>query len=335
MKTFQPTFPTIIDCDPSADDAIALMLAVNSPELSLRAVTTVSGVCEAVDCAEHARQILKLCGRSDIPVYPGAGQPLRRKLEFDGTYCGADGLSETGLPPSGIFDSGKTAAAFLQEMLCRAACEEAGREKTAGGKIGTGKGSTGWQIISIAPMTNLARLFLDCPEAKEQITSIITTSGSYGVAPDKHSWNPRPSWNMTVDPEAAKIVLESGVPVIAAGLDVTMQLQNSLIERLLREGDREKWQYRFLEHAVRFNRLHGLEPYSLLVDAMAVAAAVKPELLSVIRGKAAVCTDDGIFCGQTLFGTVGYLAKTASDVSAAYDFDFDGYGALLLDRVFG
>ena len=326
MRREQSKLCTIIDCDPSADDAIALMLAVNSPELCIEAVTTVSGVCEASACAEHARQILKFSGRPDIPVYTGAGQPLKRRLEFDGAYCGADGLSETDLAPSGISGSEKTAADFLAEILQS--------DQTA--PIGqTGQGGQRLHIISTAPMTNLAALFLNYPEAKKQIGSIVTINGSYGVAPDKKIWNPRPSWNVSVDPEAAKIVLESGVPVTAAGLDVTMQLQNSLTERILREGDAEKWQYRFLERAVFFNRSHGLEPYSLLVDAMAVAAAVKPELLSVIRGKAAVCTNDGVFCGQTLFGTVGYLEHTASDVSAAYAFDFEGFAELLLERVFG
>ena len=347
MKTVQSNFHTIIDCDPSADDAIALMLAANSPELHLEGITTVSGVCEAADCAEHARQVLRLCGRTDVPVYIGARQPLKRTLEFDGAYCGADGLSETQLPPSGISDSGKTAADFLADIfggkwssseetvqispsVCKAA--ETSQKKQENQET---QSEQGVHIISIAPMTNLARLLLDFPEAAVSIASIITINGSYGVAPDKHRWNPRPSWNVCADPEAAKLVLESGVPVIAAGLDVTMQLQNSLVERLLRDGDREKWQYRFLERAIRFNRLHGLEPYSLLVDAMAVAAAVRPELLSVIRGKAAVCTDDGLFCGQTLFGTIGYLSKSESDVSAAYTFDFEGYAELLLERVFG
>lgn len=312
------TKKVIIDCDPSADDAIALMLAAGSPELSVEAVTTVSGVCEAKDCAEHARQVLKLCGRAEIPVYAGAAQPLSRKLTFDGKYCGADGLSETGLPPSEIADNGVSA----ETALCRL--------------FGIGqKEPEKSHIVSIAPMTNLAKLLLRFPEASAQIASIVTTNGSYSVAPDKRAWNPRPSWNVAADPEAAKIVLESGVPVIAAGLDVTMQLQNALVERLLREGDPQRWQYQFLERAVQFNRARGLEPFSLLVDAMAVAAAARPELLSLIRGKAAVCTDDGLFCGQVLFGTAGYLDGTASDVSAAYAFDFDGFTVLLLERVFG
>ena len=79
----------IIDCDPSADDALALMLAAASAELSLEAVTAVSGVCEVAQSAQNALNILELCGRSDVSVAAGASQPLKRRLEFDGKNTAA------------------------------------------------------------------------------------------------------------------------------------------------------------------------------------------------------------------------------------------------------
>ena len=138
-------------------------------------------------------------------------------------------------------------------------------------------------IISIAPMTNLAELLMKYPESRGQIAGIYTINGSYGVAPDKSSWNPRPSWNVRTDPEAAKYVIESGIPVTALGLDVTMRLENAMAERLMAEGNKNGWAFQFLERAVAFNLKRGLEPYSLLVDAMAVAAAVRPEIAEYMK----------------------------------------------------
>lgn len=304
----------IIDCDPSADDALALMLAAASAELSLEAVTAVSGVCEVAQSARNALNILELCGRSDVSVAAGASQPLKRRLEFDGKYCGCDGLSETGLVPASSCLSRLPAVELIHRKL-----------EEHPGEI---------YIISIAPMTNLAELLMKYPESREQIAGIYTINGSYGVAPDKSSWNPRPSWNVRTDPEAAKYVIESGIPVTALGLDVTMRLENSMAERLMAEGNKNGWAFQFLERAVAFNLKRGLEPYSLLVDAMAVAAAVRPEIAEYIHGKAAVSDQDGLMCGQTLFGVKGYADQWNSDVRAAYCFDFDIYIDLFLERVF-
>ena len=304
----------IIDCDPSADDALALMLAAASAELSLEAVTAVSGVCEVVQSARNALNILELCGRSDVSVAAGASQPLKRRLEFDGKYCGCDGLSETGLVPASSCLSRLPAVELIHRKL-----------EEHPGEI---------YIISIAPMTNLAELLMKYPESRGQIAGIYTINGSYGVAPDKSSWNPRPSWNVRTDPEAAKYVIESGIPVTALGLDVTMRLENAMAERLIAEGTKNGWAFQFLERAVAFNLKRGLEPYSLLVDAMAVAAAVRPEIAEYIHGKAAVSDQDGLMCGQTLFGAKGYADQWNSDVWAAYCFDFDIYIDLFLERVF-
>ena len=217
----------IIDCDPSADDALALMLAAASAELSLEAVTAVSGVCEVVQSARNALNILELCGRSDVSVAAGASQPLKRRLEFDGKYCGCDGLSETGLVPASSCLSRLPAVELIHRKL-----------EEHPGEI---------YIISIAPMTNLAELLMKYPESRGQIAGIYTINGSYGVAPDKSSWNPRPSWNVRTDPEAAKYVIESGIPVTALGLDVTMRLENAMAERLMAEGNKNGWAFQLLE----------------------------------------------------------------------------------------
>ena len=119
---------------------------------------------------------------------------------------------------------------------------------------------------------------------------------------------------MRTDPEAAKYVIESGIPVTALGLDVTMRLENAMAERLMAEGNKNGWAFQFLERAVAFNLKRGLEPYSLLVDAMAVAAAVRPEIAEYIHGKAAVSDQDRRCLGQKdmrINGTPMYGQRTA------------------------
>ena len=383
-----------IDCDPSADDALAIMLALRSPELLVEGITTAAGVCDVDRCTENARRVVAIMGRTDIPVVRGAAHPLSRHLTFDDAYCGADGLSETGLFEARLLSSGnptpeKTESEVLlsgkmpfgkptfgkpasEQPLpeqtaagCRWESEQTGFEEPVSKQLVSKEDAADFlhrklnarealsdderdsgarfHILSIAPMINLAMLLTRYPEDKARIASIVTTSGSYSVQPDRHHWNPRPSWNVKADPEAAKIVLESGIPVYAAGLDVTARLSNELMRRILAEGEKREKQggacanpfpLTFLKRAVRFNESHGLEPYSLLVDAMGAALCARPDLASFVHGKTAVCTDDGIMLGQTLFGTEGYLDQTESDVYAAESFDFDAFASLLLERVF-
>lgn len=304
----------IIDCDPSADDALALMLALSSPELKIEGITAASGVCPAEESAENALKILALYKRTDIPVAVGAAQPLKRELIFDRLYSGADGMAETGLPGASIRPVSGSAAEFLYQKLSGSA------EPV--------------HIISIAPMTNLGELLAKHPEIKEKIASVITTSGSYGVAPDKRAWNARPSWNIYSDPEAAEIVFGSGVPVFAAGLDITTRLSDDMVGRIFEEGNQACPQYVFFKRAAEYNKRNGLHSYSLLVDAVAAAAAAEPSLVKYIKGKAAVCTADGLFRGQTLFGVKGHLDRHTSCVYAAYDFDYNGFIDRLLERVF-
>lgn len=198
----------IIDCDPSADDALALMLAAASAELSLEAVTAVSGVCEVVQSARNALNILELCGRSDVSVAAGARPALKRRLEFDGKYCGCDRLSETGLVPASSCLSRLPAVELIHRKL-----------EEHPGEI---------YIISIAPMTNLAELLMKYPESRGQDCRNLYHKRLLRRSADKSSWNPRPSWNVRTDPEAAKYVIESGIPVTALGLDVTMRLENAM-----------------------------------------------------------------------------------------------------------
>lgn len=305
----------MIDCDPSADDAIALILALHSPELNVAGITAVSGVCHVKQSTLNVLKILELCGRCEVPVAQGADQPFCHKMVFDSLYGGNDGLSETDLPEPSIIPCQQPAAEFIISQV----------EKYAGNI----------HIISTAPMTNLALAMTLAPEIKHKICSIITSSGSYGVTLDLKHKNPRPAWNIANDPEAAKIVMESGVLIEAIGLDITSQFSNHMTDILL--SDQKEFKQtpakEFFQKAVRYNLLNGLDPCSLLVDSVAVAYAVQPEIAKMQEGKVAVETQGNLTRGQTLFGNEGYLDWMESKIKAAYEFDIPLFLKLLSERV--
>lgn|GEM_PF-59540 len=304
----------ILDCDPGADDAIAIILALHSPELNILGITAVSGVCHVDQSSINAVKILEKFGKAYIPVAKGAKQPLKRTMVFDQTYCGMDGLSETGLLSPEASVCKESAYEFIIEQA-----------RKHSGNI---------HIISTGPMTNIAFALTMDPAIKESISSIITSSGSYGVGQNLKNKNPRPTWNILQDPEAAKIVMESGILIEGIGLDVTSSFKNDLIDILLANSNENKFSKVFLEKAVEFNLSHGLEPYSLLVDSVAVAYAIEPDIAKMLDGRVAVETKGELTLGQTLFGNTGYLEHMKSKIKVAYDFDQYTFVKLLSERVF-
>lgn len=365
----------IIDTDPSADDAIALMLAMASPELEILGMTAASGVCEASRSLCNIMRIQELWGCTGIPAVKGAEMPLLRSLCCDDAYCGADGLSETDLPLPVKKAYPGTAADFIVQM---AHCFP--------GEI---------TLISLAPMTNVALALKAEPSLPKFIREIITIDGNYAlwrygkemqeskrISLNQHSRNreavsqakegfsvcadgaslvmlpparmERPEWNILQDPEAAEMVFASGIPIRAAGLDVTACFGNWMIDQLLKNDGKSNHQNGpeqeaeqeaqlcsasqkksaarlFLQKAVSFNLRRGLEPYSLLVDSAAIALAIDPQLCEMMEGHASVCTK-GKETGNICFanGKEG----TGSPVFAAQTFDFARFLRLLKERIF-
>lgn len=305
----------IIDCDPGADDALALMLAVNSPELNILAVTAVAGNRDVAVCARNALKVLEHYSRTDIPVCVGEGKPLCRELCLDDIYSGRDGMAETWLP----FHNTPVAAKASADVIAELAREHAGDI----------------HIISIAPMTNIAAAVSRYPDILPMIASIITINGSYGVNRRGGRCNSRVEWNVTVDPEAAKTVLESGIEIRAMGVDVTGELSNGLYQNLLAKGESaavDSMPYRFLRDAGMFLKGRSLEPAGLFVDAMAVAYAVDPQIAGMVHGRVAVETKGEITTGATVFDNAGNISNR-SNVYAAYEYSFGALERMLSDRV--
>lgn len=193
----------ILDCDPGLDDALALLLALASPEeIDLVCVTTVGGNVELRGTTDNALRLLALAGRSDVPVHPGCARPLMRPLLTADHVHGADGIGGVTLPPAQATAQEKHAVLRIIEV-CRQAHD--------GGVI----------LCPTGPMTNIAMALTLAPDIAGKIERIVFMGG---VIHGPGNVTPSAEYNIHVDPHAAQIVLGSGVPSVMMGLDVTRRI---------------------------------------------------------------------------------------------------------------
>nr|QWL73278.1 pyrimidine-specific ribonucleoside hydrolase RihA [Aeromonas hydrophila] len=193
--------PVILDCDPGHDDAIALILALASPELKVLAVTTSAGNQTPDKTLNNALRILTLLGRDDIPVAAGAPKPLARELIIAENVHGESGLDGPKLPEPAFAPVAMTALELMAKCL-----RESPEPVT---------------LVPTGPLTNIALLLAAHPELKSKIARIVLMGGAAGAG----NWTPAAEFNIYVDPEAADMVFKSGIPITMCGLDVTHEAQ--------------------------------------------------------------------------------------------------------------
>lgn len=202
--------PVILDCDPGHDDAIALILALASPELDVLAVTTSAGNQTPDKTLNNALRILTLLGCDDIPVAAGAPKPLARELIIADNVHGESGLDGPKLPDPAFAPQAMTGLELMAKCL-RESLEPV-------------------TLVPTGPLTNIALLLAAHPELKGKIARIVLMGGAAGAG----NWTPAAEFNIYVDPEAADIVFKSGIPITMCGLDVThkAQVMDEDIERV-------------------------------------------------------------------------------------------------------
>ncbi|AXV20025.1 pyrimidine-specific ribonucleoside hydrolase RihA [Aeromonas veronii] len=193
--------PVILDCDPGHDDAIALILALASPELDVLAVTTSAGNQTPDKTLNNALRILTLLGRDDIPVAAGAPKPLARELIIADNVHGESGLDGPKLPDPAFAPQAMTGLELMAKCL-----RESPEPVT---------------LVPTGPLTNIALLLAAHPELKPRIARIVLMGGAAGAG----NWTPAAEFNIYVDPEAADMVFKSGIPITMCGLDVTHEAQ--------------------------------------------------------------------------------------------------------------
>ncbi len=193
------TQPIIIDCDPGQDDALAILLALGSPdELNVLAVTAVAGNVPLALTEKNARKMVTLAGRSDIPVHAGCDRPMVRGLVTAEFVHGKTGLDGTDLPEPETPLTDEHAVHALIRIL---------RTEPSGTVT----------ICPVGPLTNIAMAMRLAPDIVPRIKEIVLMGGAIGIG----NITPAAEFNIYVDPHAADVVYRSGVPIVMHGLDVT------------------------------------------------------------------------------------------------------------------
>ncbi len=279
--------PIILDVDPGHDDAVALMLACGAPELDLLAVTTVAGNVSLEKTTRNALRILSLIGRADVPVAAGASQPLERPLHTAESVHGKSGLDGPEEIPAATFEPDERNAVELIAGTLRDSPEPV-------------------TLIPTGPLTNIALLLREYPELKNCIVHISLMGGSIGLG----NTTPAAEFNIYVDPEAAREVFDSGLPITMSGLDVTHQAGAGPDERkrLRSTGEIGRVVAGFLEFfAATYESIYGFDAPPLH-DPVAVAAVLEPGLLKTRPMRVDVECESPLTRGETVcdyFGVTG------------------------------
>ncbi len=189
----------IIDTDPGQDDAVAILLALASPELDVLGLTAVAGNVPLALTEKNARIVCELAGRPDIPVFAGAETPLKRKLVTAEHVHGKTGLDGPTLPDPKMPLQSSHAVEFIIDTL---RIEPEGEVS----------------LLPIGPLTNIAMAFERAPDIIGKVAEIVLMGGAYF---EVGNITPAAEFNIYVDPEAAEIVFRSGVPLTVMPLDVT------------------------------------------------------------------------------------------------------------------
>lgn len=268
----------VLDMDPGVDDALALMMAMNSPELEVVGITTVSGNVHVEKTSVNVLKILEALGFEHVPVYRGAANPLVRNLETAEWVHGVDGLGDSGLPqPKRKPLPG--AVNYLVETLMN---------------------EPGLTLVATGPLTNIALAFMIEPELPRRIGKMVVMGGAFNLTP--HSYGnatPVSEFNIYVDPEAADVVVRSGVKPLFVGLDVTADPATALKrEDLQRFADSSSKTASIVGRILR-NPLERFG-YLNLHDPMAVATVIKPSLFRTFDAEVYVVLCDGLTRGMTV-----------------------------------
>ncbi|GEM_PF-21290 len=304
--------PIILDCDPGHDDAIALVLALASPELEVKAVTSSAGNQTPDKTLRNVLRMLTLLKRSDIPVAGGAVKPLMRDLIIADNVHGETGLDGPALPEPDFAPQNCTAVELMAKVL-----RESPEPVT---------------LVATGPQTNVALLLNSHPELHAKIARIVIMGGAMGLG----NWTPAAEFNIYVDPEAAEIVFQSGIPVVMAGLDVTHRAQ-------IMADDIER--FRAINNPVArtvaelldfFMEYHKTEKWGFqgapLHDPCTIAWLLKPEIFTTARRWVGVETQGKYTQGMTV---VDYYMLTGNEPNTdiMLDIDRQAFVDLLAERL--
>lgn len=302
----------VIDTDPGIDDALAILLALASPEIEVEMLTTVHGNCEVTRATANALGVLELAGRADLPVAMGAPVPLVKPLLTAPETHGPTGMGYARLPRPSAEPIEGHAVTRLIEIV-----------RSSPGEI---------TVVALGPLTNLALALRLAPDLVGSIPRIVVMGGAIRVGGNT---TPLAEFNTYCDPHAAQVVLGSGIPVTLVPLDVTYQVVMTPrhVDRLL---EIDSPVTRFIADATRFYMEFHDEYQSIegcvVNDPLALALAFVPDL--VVTGAHPVGVD--LSAGPSLGKTFADFYRMSSDgplVDVALAVDAEAFLDLFMDRI--
>jgi pyrimidine-specific ribonucleoside hydrolase len=302
--------PILLDCDPGHDDAIALLLALASPELELLGVTTVAGNQTLEKTTANALRVLDFVGRGDVPVAAGADRPLARELFVAAYVHGESGLDGPVLPEPEGAPVEQHAVDFLAEHI-----------------LGSSQPVT---LVPVGPLTNIALLLARYPEAAENVERVVIMGGAIAEG----NVTPAAEFNIYVDPEAAWRVFRSGLPVTMIGLDTTHKalMTDSHAERMRASGDVGRLVAELYDFFVEYHRRTYEHDGAPIHDAVAVAQVLRPGIVETVHRHVDVDCESKLCRGRTV---VDLWLRTENEPNAdvGVDIDAEGFLELLCERI--
>jgi len=304
----------IIDCDPGQDDAVALFLAMSSPdELELLGITAVAGNVPLQLTERNARQMCDIVGQFEMPVFAGCSQPMSRELvtaEYIHGETGINGIDA--IDPVTPLRSEHAVDFIITSLL---AADEASVT-----------------LVPTGPLTNIATAIEKEPSILPYIEEIVVMGGAMREGGNR---TPSAEFNILVDPDAADIVFRCGRPITAMGLDVTHQVL-STEDRVARIRALDNSVAEATAGMLSFFHRHDTKKYSSqgtpLHDPCTVAYLLKPELFEGKKCNISVETQSELTLGHT---AVDFWNVTDRPVNAnwIYAVDADGFYDLLIERL--
>jgi purine nucleosidase len=303
----------IIDTDPGQDDALAILLAMASPELEVVGITTVAGNVPLDLTTANALKLCELTGRTDIPVIAGSVRPLVRTLETAEAVHGDTGLDGSGLPDPVTRPLPGHAVDWLIDTVLAAS-------------PGT------YTLCPLGPLTNVASALIRAPEIAGRISRIVFMGGGFF---EGGNTTPAAEFNIHVDPHAAHVVMTAGVPLVMLPLDVTHRapMSRAWLERVAAIGTPvARSAVGMLDFYERFD----MERYGTaggpLHDPCVIAYVLRPELFGGRDCHVAVELTGEHTLGMTVVDWWG-MTKKPANCRVIREIDADGFYALLLEAL--
>jgi pyrimidine-specific ribonucleoside hydrolase len=299
--------PIVIDCDPGHDDAFAIMLAAASPEVELRAVTTVAGNQTLDKTTKNALKVLELIDRTDIPVAAGADKPLARELRTAAHVHGESGLDGPDLPEPTTKVVDEHAVELLNASI-----------------------EPGVVLVPTGPLTNVALLLQQHPDVRQRLERIVWMGG----AASEGNITPAAEFNAFVDPEAAALVFGSGIPVTMIGLDVTHRALFTADHavQLRSTGAAGKAVAEMADFFLLFHRQRYRFDGAPIHDAMAVAQVIDPTLVETVNCNVEIETKSEYCDGRTVVD-IWHVTDGPLNSHVGIDVDAPRFLELLVTRI--